>query len=236
VGRDHRQRNVRIDHVGVHARRLDDLHRGDDALEEQCGPQEQHVDTLERTQPLLLRVQARGDEAGTGRQLGAEAALRHHLAHARAPDRGHDRRAQLRLLGLEVRRSRAVGQHRVHGVGAAEGLGQERRVAGVACARLSTRGGQLGQHPRLAADGADGFARLQQPMHDLASDVAGRAHYSDHLAILDRAMSIPAPIRAEGNEPGGRCVRDRVSTSRSRMPITNRYTNRQASLNSDRDP
>jgi hypothetical protein len=45
---DHRHRDVRRDHVGIDARRLDGIHRGDDALEEQRGPQEQQVDAVQR--------------------------------------------------------------------------------------------------------------------------------------------------------------------------------------------
>jgi hypothetical protein len=71
----------------------------------------------------------------------------------------------------------------VHRVRAAESFGEELGVGSVTRGDLCARVGQLGQRGLVAADHADGLARCEKPLCDLASDVAGRSHHRDHVVL-----------------------------------------------------
>jgi hypothetical protein len=178
LGRDHRHRELGLDGVRQQARVLDLPERVVEVLEEGGRAQQQQVDAGDLLQPLFLRMQA-GDHAGAFALVGAQAAECDDAAHAARAHGLGDGLAFLVLPRAVVGRAAIGGQQRVDGVGAAEGLRQKGRIAGVACQHLGAGAFERGQLVRVAAEGAHLGAGGQQPSGDLASGVAGGAHDGD---------------------------------------------------------
>ena len=180
-GGHHRQRDVRVDRVVVHAGREHRRQRRQERLEEQPGPQEHHGG-VERGEPLLLVVEGL-EEAGARGELGAERAQRHHVGDGGVGQRARDRGAHLLLLGAVARRGEVEGHEDVGGVRAAQGLRERGPVGDVGDVRLGAVRGRVGETAGVAPDGPHRLPALAQAAHDASAGVPAGPQDSDHDGV-----------------------------------------------------
>jgi hypothetical protein len=176
---DERHRQVGSKAVAENSLRLQQREHRKAVFEKRRGAQQQQVRIGNLPQPLFLRVQT-GDHAAARFEICTEAAERHDVTHAAAPDRGLDALPNSMLLGAVIRNVRVCGDERVDRVGASKSFREERGIGGVAHRDFGAGLPKLREFAGRAADEAHVFAGFLQEASDFAAGLTGGSENGDH--------------------------------------------------------